>query len=234
MKQLHLGWVTLKELAEWFGIAESTMKKKSCKEKRLQLLKSFADYHMEGKKVYIDKIHIDTYSKAYDVIKEKFPSTWSKSGLDTAARVGSEIYYRNKSVSGQIQETTSQAYASKVKRELYGRNYLANDRGSLGTSEYCWCKKTSKGYEFLTQEQYDIIKDAATEAYGSYNSEIAKLADALHNNEISTQEYAQGVGELTLQNKEDCFGRFMSIVTEKLGFYPDKATLIHKDEESAW
>ena len=45
MIQLKEGKITLKELAEWFGVAESTMWRS--KEKKLQQLKVFADYHLE-------------------------------------------------------------------------------------------------------------------------------------------------------------------------------------------
>ena len=103
--ELKLGIMTLAELADWFGISAGAMR--NSKAKKLDILKAFADYHFEGRSVYIDKIHIAEYNKAYDVIKEELPKEWNKSGLDTCSRVGSAIYWKNKAVNVSIKEATA-------------------------------------------------------------------------------------------------------------------------------
>ena len=47
--ELHLGKMTLKELSEWFGLKPETLGKSgsAAKNKKLEILKAYADYHME-------------------------------------------------------------------------------------------------------------------------------------------------------------------------------------------
>jgi hypothetical protein len=76
------------------------MRKKSSKEKRLEILKTYAEYHIEGKSVYIDKIILDEpYKPAVDKIEEVFDSTWQANGIDTCVNVGKKIYEDNPVVS---------------------------------------------------------------------------------------------------------------------------------------
>ena len=58
--ELHLGKMTLKELSEWFGLKPETLGKSSntARAKKFEILKAYADYHLEEGKVFIDKIHI--------------------------------------------------------------------------------------------------------------------------------------------------------------------------------
>ena len=68
--KLKEGKITLDELADWFGIAASTMRAKKTKENKLKILKTFADYHLEKRSIVIDKVYIPVYTKAYTLIKE--------------------------------------------------------------------------------------------------------------------------------------------------------------------
>ena len=91
--------MTWRELSEWFGLQpDSLSKHPKTRENKLKILKSFADYHIEGRSLYIDKIHIVTFSKAYSIIEAEFDKTWNKSRIDTCSRVGEEIYNKNPEV----------------------------------------------------------------------------------------------------------------------------------------
>ena len=70
MKQLKEGKISLDELADWFGIAPSTIRASKTKANKLKILASFADFHIESRTIIIDKIYIAEYSKAYNIIKE--------------------------------------------------------------------------------------------------------------------------------------------------------------------
>ena len=98
-KELKEGKITLKELAEWFGVSYDWF----ChsKEKKMQQLKVFADYHLEpcgktGKKfnIIIDKVLCPEYSSAYEEVRKLKPKYWDThgTGVDTAARVGNEMW----------------------------------------------------------------------------------------------------------------------------------------------
>ena len=57
MKELKQGKITYKELADWFGISYSTMRRQDVKEKKLVILSFYADFHIEitksGKKLIL-------------------------------------------------------------------------------------------------------------------------------------------------------------------------------------
>ena len=67
MKELKEGRISLKELAEFFGISYLTIKKEVTKRRKLKLLKEkYADYHIVYKKNgSIDYIVIDKVKKPF-------------------------------------------------------------------------------------------------------------------------------------------------------------------------
>lgn len=224
--QLKLGIMTLAELAEWFSISSSTMRKAGTKERKLEILKAFADYHFEGRSVYIDKIHIAEYNKAYDVIKEELPKEWNKSGLDTCSRVGSAIYWKNKAVNVSIKEATAQTYARSAKIQLYGKNN-SGSVGELGYSNYEWCRRVGYDCQPLTEEQQVIMRECSKETFGAlYSEQEALLTSALASGEISENEFYSTIGRVPLEKRLECYARFEAMVIEKLGFMPDRATRI--------
>ena len=225
MVELKEGRVTLEELANWFGCSYNTIRKTQNKASKLELLKKFADYHIEGRTIIIDKVKVSVYSKAYHVVKEKFSETWHENGIDTCARVGSEIYWKNETVKSQIKQETAQSYANIVKVEMYGHNNRG-DYGTKGYSEYCWCRMNGYECEPLTPQQQEIMAQCSKETYGALLGEKAALLnDALNKGEIDAQEFNQGLA-LTEEERIDCYSKFETMVTEKLGFFPDRATRI--------
>jgi hypothetical protein len=60
-------------------------------------LKKYADYHIEGRNLYIDKIYIPVYSSAYEIIEREFNNEWDReTKIDTCSRVGKAIYRKSK------------------------------------------------------------------------------------------------------------------------------------------
>lgn len=222
--QLKLGIMTLAELAEWFGISHNTIR--HTKEKRLKLLKEFADYHMEGRSVCIDAIHIPEYNKAYDVIKEELPNEWNKSGLDTCARVGSALYWKRQDVKASIKEATAKSYANRAKIALYGKNN-SGEVGELGFSNYEWCRRVGYDCQPLDAEQHAIIKECSNATFGKmYGEHAAILTAALKNQEITEAEYEASIASIPLAKRLECYDEFEAMVIEKLGFMPDRATRV--------
>ena len=70
MKELKLGKVTSKELAEWFGIKPSSFA--NMKAKKLEELKKYADFEIKNRSIYIKEIYISEYIKMkhFDLVKE--------------------------------------------------------------------------------------------------------------------------------------------------------------------
>lgn len=227
MKELKTGKITLEELADWFGVALSTIKSKKTKENKLKVLASYAKFHYEGNRLFIDEVYIPTYSKAYALIKEKLPQTWHKSGLDTCARVGVELHSKYPEISSQIQLSSAKSYANRAKIELFGRNHLDQDIGELGTSRYCWGINDSSGEcHHLTAEQDKIVSECAQESYGSIlGPRAALLNDALRNGEITEKEFCEGM-TLTPEERKEAFSHFEGLVFKRLGFMPMRLTEI--------
>ena len=92
--ELKLGKMSRLELSQWFGVKPNTYD--HSKKKKLEELKIFADFEETYGGVNITKIKIPIYAKkgsrAYNIIKNAFSDAWHKSGYDTAARVGSQIW----------------------------------------------------------------------------------------------------------------------------------------------
>lgn len=229
-KELKLGKMTQAEISEWFGLKPDTFRKASDKSrsKKLRILKAYADYHIDKRSIIIDKINIPVYSPALEIIDEKFDETWSDTGIDTCKRVNLDLCYHYSQIPAQVDESTSYNYVLKVKTRKYGRNSV-DEFGEEGYCEYVWCKFGEKGeLEILTEEQQKIISECAKEAYDSVNDKIALLVDAYKNGEISKEDMDMGIADEVNKNLDEKYADFISLVIDRLGFIPDKATQIHK------
>lgn len=138
--QLKLGKMTRGALAEWFHIKPNTYD--HAKRKKLEELKDFADFNEIYGGVEITNIKIPVYAKqgsrAYNIIKENFSKTWHKSGYDTAARVGSQIWRDNKQLQNMISEQTAKLYTSRIRSEFYGRVYKREEGPLDGVNMLMW------------------------------------------------------------------------------------------------
>lgn len=71
MEQLKLGKVSWRELSTWFGLSPDA--KPKAREKKLNILATYAKYHLDEKgKLIIDEIYEPIYSKAYDIIAQEW------------------------------------------------------------------------------------------------------------------------------------------------------------------
>lgn len=230
--ELKLGKMTQKELAEWFGITHNSFRTNpKTKANKLELLKTYADYHIEGRSVVIDRIIIPEYSKAYHKIEELFESTWNANGIDSCARVGKQIYQTNKEVSSQIQLKTTQAYTGSIKRKWYGRNHM-DEEGEKGISKYTWAKLEKGEVVPVSVEEAQIIKACSEEVYGKQLGErSAFLHTALKAGEISQEEFKDGMACV----KDECYIEFIDLVEARLGFIPSRLSqLIKTKKKGAW
>lgn len=229
--ELKLGKMTQKELADWFGISYNTLKTNpKTKANKLEILKTYADYHFEGKSVCIDKIYIPEYSRAYSKVEELFAPSWNKSGIDSCANVGRKIYNSSVEVSSQIKLKTTQTYVGCIKRQRYGRNHM-NEYGTCGKSEFAWAKVVDGETVPVSEEEARVIRQCSKEIYGEQLGErIAFLHTALKANEITKEEFVDGISYV----KDDCCMMFYNLVEERLGFIPERLTKLIDKEASAF
>lgn len=179
-QKLKQGYMSSKDLADWFGVTLSTFK--NGKAKKLEELKLFADFEEWGGKVYIKKIFEPVYNKdlkktAYKV-KEKIDEVWAKDGLDTCTRVGTKIC-KDLAKQGTVRkESTIIAYTRQGRNELYGKPFLGG--GKIGICEYLWCKKDpATGDLALLTEEEEKIKEKLILKYFKNASEKQIIVKAM-------------------------------------------------------
>lgn len=160
--ELHLGIMTNKEIAEWFGIKERTFS--SSRQKRIEELKQYAKFDILRGKFDILEIYQSVYikkkSKSYQTVRDNFEKTWNENGLDLASRVANQIYQEHKDEIN-VSERTNYVYTLDVKTELYG-SAKKKTKGSKGISYYVWSKRHSKDEKPipLNAEETAILREA--------------------------------------------------------------------------
>lgn len=224
-----------KELAEWFNVTPKTFS--NGRKKYLKELEYFADFEDLGgrgrnhKGILIKKVLNPVYSKkniiAYQIIKDNFHNAWHKSGYDTAARVGSQIWRENEELQELISEDTAKRYVLKARTEFYGK-VCQQSHGTMGTCKFAYV--VSNRWDeaiLLTDEQIEIINEIRRKIYD--NEQIVFLYEALLHKEITEEEYKKATDEWdSKENRADRYHKFISEVANKLGIMPDKVTLIIK------
>lgn len=231
--ELKQGFMTFRELSTWFGLKPDAITKGStrAREKKLEKLKLFCDYHLEGKRIHIDRVMIPEYTKALDVFENKFCDEWGyivdkkthqmswqyKAKIDTCARVARAIQYKYPEAR-QVAEDTAARYTSKVKTSLYGRTY----KDEIGPKGYCQIVYLNKDEDgLLSPEEMDILKECRSEAYAGVNEQRYKLDESLAMREISRKEYQEAQGEI---DTASAYEEFQSLLFERLGFIPTRRT----------
>jgi hypothetical protein len=125
-------------------------------------------------------------------------------------------------------ESTAKTYTNKVKRERYGRNYIKDDRGTCGRSEYVWMDEDN--IHALPEDKLKKLRECAAEAYKTPSELIAAIDDDFNKGNLTKEQRDQAVGEI---DTYDAYVKFVELVEEALGFFPDKKTLLI-DESNAW
>lgn len=231
MEQLKTGKILFKDLANWFGIKLNTLE--HTKEKRLKELETFATFELCRGGVEIKEVKIPVYakqgSKAMQIIRKEFFNFWHKSGLDTAARVGTDMWKNIKELSELISEKTCKAYVAKIRAEFFGKVYLPNDHGTLGRCEYTYvvANRWSEA-EKLNEIQIQQINQIKKEIY--VNEKEPLLYEALKCGEITEEQYDAAIAEWNSKdNRQDRYERFIEKIVDTLGFSPQKVTQIIKE-----
>lgn len=232
---------TNKELAEWFGMKANSFANQ--KEKKLEQLKAFADYELQGnkqKKVFIKKVYEPTYNKkgseSYQIIKANLEKYWSQNGkgLDTCKRVAGEMYRDN--LVNSITIGTTENYANRSKREKYGINYVSE--GTIGRSIYSWGKYIQDGDDVrlvpLTQEEIEIKNKLVKKYFGNTTDKHVFVQGMVENGQITKEQAWEVLEELT--NMKEKFKAFKADFEVAINSPVGRGTYLieTKKEESAF
>lgn len=237
---LKEGYMTLRDLSVWFGLKPDSISKNGpkAKEKKLQKLHLFCDYHLDGKRIYIDKVFIPEYTKAFDVIEANFDKEWGyivdkenhkmswqyDARVDSCARVAKAIQYKHPEAK-QVKETTAQSYVCKIKRDGYGRTYK-DEIGTKGWCQIVYLNEDKSG--LLSNEQMEILNECRSEAYKDVNEQRYKIDEARAIGEMNKKEWQEAMGEV---DTEEAYNNFQDLLYERLGFIPTRRTQL---KDSAW
>lgn len=174
------------DLAEWFQIKPGSFR--NTKAKKLEELKKYAEYEIQGSKVLITKVIESKFIKRkdYSIVKEEFTQVYNKSKIDTASNVSKKIYNKRKS-DLSIKPSTTYEYTKEARNELYGKPFVG--KGQLGTCRYIWVKKLDEGkYERFNDEEQTIYKKLLVKYFKNTDDKAIFVKDMIKRGEITEEE----------------------------------------------
>ena len=210
------------DLAEWFQIKPGSFR--NTKTKKLEELKKYAEYEIQGSKVLITKVIESKFVKRkdYSIVKEEFTQVYNKSKIDTASNVSKKIYSKRKS-DLSIKPSTTYEYTKEARNELYGKPFVG--KGTLGTCRYIWVKKLDEGkYEIFNDEEEAMYKKLLVKYFKNSDDKGIFVNEMVKNGEITEEEAWQTYKEIT--NLEFSFMNFKAEMEEFVGCTIVRATEI--------
>lgn len=229
MKELKLGKVSLKELAEWFGKGYSAIVHN--KEEYYKKLEAYCDFEiLPTGKINITAIRTPTFSGSGNkqIIKDNFVKEWNDNGLDTARNVSEKIFDNNED-DLTITRSTAYTYTLQARNELYNKPFCG--RGEKGCCEYVWCVDLGEGQFRELNEDEQKIKNELLKKYFGDTTEKQLMVEAMVKAGEITEAEAFGVlKQMTGMNQAGFFG-FLKELSTTLHCRVIKAT---KLINSAW
>ena len=137
--ELHLGKMTNKELAEWFGLKPSSMTR--LKKQKLEELKNYAIFEEVYGGVEITAIIKDTYNKKDNQIRQIYQQGFEevRQPIDTVSNINNQIFEKYSEQLPTLKSPQSgYHYAIEVRNQNYGIPF--QEMGNLGYCYYLWCK----------------------------------------------------------------------------------------------
>lgn len=237
MKQLMLGKIKTKDLADWFGISYGSFR--VCKQQKLEELKMYCDFEEIYGGINVLKIYdnnnityIKDSKKNYELVKSSFSEEWNSDGIDTCSNVAIKIYDKHKNELSVVSSTTYN-YVRKARNELFGIPFL--DAGSLGSCIYLWCKKELGNdgtiiYTQFTDEEDKIRKDLMKKHFSTDVEKEIFIAEMVEAGEITKEQAYDTLCEMKNLNKAGYTG-FLKALKEALGCDVSKATLLYRNDD---
>lgn len=171
-KELHLGKMTSKEIAEWLGITYNTYKKNV--KKHLEKLDGFCDFEQIRGGINVKEIYISIYDKN---LSKKVDTCYLKEvkqnkGLATVSGVAEKYGF-------------SKWQVTKSRNKLFGEmplNFEENiTKGMFGYRNMIWAIKLNgdNNYARLTQDEEELFNALIARDYGQTDVEQIKQKELL-------------------------------------------------------
>lgn len=227
--------LTLKDLADWFGIKVNSLWVKERREKKLDILWRYADYHIEYsgkqkqkiKKIIIDKVYISVYQKNLDRVETRLTEFLSsKDNLVTGAQIGKALK-KNDNILGALKENTLINYSTRTLCSFYGKLYQ-KDTGIKGYRYPVWCRYEASldSYFMLDDNEWAIIDKICNEEGLLANQKLLTMCHAeFEDKEEFKASRAEDIFHGMSQSVgRDKYFRILSRAAEVLGFRPVMAS----------
>lgn len=224
--ELHLGKMSNKELAEWFGIKPNTFTQ--FKKKKLEELQNYACFEVVYGGVEITAIIKDTYNKKDNHIREVYQKGFEelRKPLDTVSHINNQIYEKyNEQLPTLSSAESGYRYAIEVRNANYGIPFKG--KGSKGFCYYMWCKMEERdGEQFFiqfTEEEEQVKKELLKKHFGTNEEKDLLIAEMVTNGEISKEDAYDIMMEYRNLNGKG-FMSFLRELEKQIGSKVVKAT----------
>lgn len=224
-KELHIGFMSIEELAEWGGVSTHYMGKNK---------KAWCNKHLSKKATYnlirggVEILSIKDPLFNTSVKKKvqcEFDANWGYGNykVDTCVNAANKIYESLNDPS--INSNTVYGYTCATKREWYGIP-KKQPKGTKGLSRWVYAKKINGCPQPFTEEEEQIKRNLMKQYLHTGEWQIVELQAAkasLKAGEINQEEYITIVGEITEQESGwlEFENAFQSAIGCAVGFFTE-------------
>ena len=204
MLELKLGKMTTQELAEWAGKSAKYIadhKKKWCNTN----LTKYAEYELIHGGVNIISIKQSIFiTSGLQEVRDKWRQYWGYDNIpiDTNTKCWMKL---SSEMVNEVKFETGRRYVGQCRRENYGvaRKHNKYD-GIKGHCNYIFCKSINDKPVLFTEEELKLKTELANKYLKSNEQEEAErqaLTKEYRRGDISQEEYAEAMAELTANNR---------------------------------
>lgn len=224
--ELHLGKMTNKELADWFGVKVNSFTQH--KKKKLEELKNFCFYEEVYGGINVTAIINPIYSKNSQKIREIYQQGFEelRNPIDTVSNINEKIYDKYHDNLPTLSSAASgYHYAIEVRNANYGIPF--KDFGKRGCCYYLWCKVEQKGDEVyfiqFDEREEQIKQNLLRKHFGTDEEKDILIAQMVDAGEITEAEAYRLTREYRGLNSNGFMG-FLKALEKEIGAKVVKAT----------
>jgi hypothetical protein len=237
--ELHLGRMSNKDLAEWFGIKPNSFTQH--KRKKLEELKNFCFFEEVYGGVNITGIIKEVYNKKDSQIRQIYEQGFEelRQPIDTVSNINEKIYEKYYDKLPTLSSAESgYHYAIEVRNANYGVPFKGH--GKKGNCYYLWCKVEQHDNEFyfiqFNEEEEKIKQKLLQKHFGGKEEKDLLIAEMVACGEISKEDAYDIMMEYRNLNSAGFMGVIKALEKE-IGAKVVKATkfeeVLYFDEKDA-
>lgn len=212
MKELKLGKMTSREIAQWMGITYETYRKKT--KQRLEQIQNFCEFEQVYGGIIVKEIYIPVYDKGLNKKDDEKYLKEIKScqdGLSTLSGMARKFKQFDEDFKDLSERQIRRRMAASASR-LFGKT--RGETGIVGIREYIWAIKLDdyNHYRLLAPEEDERFNEIISCLYGDKPKLVRKAAlleeEYKTNDDMSKEEYFNLKERLGLNLFKDCIFQF--------------------------